>query len=43
MAIKNYPKIVVTEDGFEGNTHEGIKTLPLRYFLANFPNLPATR
>lgn len=39
----NYPKIVVTEDGFEGNTHEGIKTLPLRYFLANFPNLPATR
>ena len=32
----NYPKIVVTEEGFEGNTYEGIKTLSLRNFLTNF-------
>ncbi len=29
----NYPKYVVTEHGFGGNTYEGIKTLSIREFL----------
>jgi predicted AAA+ superfamily ATPase len=29
----NFPKMVVTLDAFEGNTHEGISTLNLRQFL----------
>lgn len=32
----NYPKIVVTDEEFEGNTYEGIKTLSLRQFLTDF-------
>lgn len=31
----NFPKIVVTRDGFEGNTYQGIKTLSIREFLTN--------
>ena len=29
----NYPKTVITMDSFQGNTHEGIRTLDLRSFL----------
>ena len=32
----NYPKIVITEDVFEGNTYEGIKQYSIRNFLMNF-------
>lgn len=32
----NYPKIVITEDVFEGNTYEGIKQYSIRSFLMNF-------
>lgn len=32
----NYPKIVITEDTFEGNTYEGIKQYSIRDFLMNF-------
>lgn len=32
----NYPKIVITEDAFEGNTYEGIKTSSMRHFLMTF-------
>ena len=32
----NYPKIVITEDAFEGNTYEGIKQYSIRNFLMNF-------
>lgn len=31
----NFPKMVVTRDGFDGNTYEGIKTLSIREFLTN--------
>jgi len=34
LKIKDqYPKIVVTLEGFKGNTYEGIKTLSIREFL----------
>ena len=29
----NYPKIVVTEDTFSGNSYEGIRYCPIRQFL----------
>ena len=29
----NYPKILITMDAFQGNTHEGIITMDLRSFL----------
>ncbi|MET0464107.1 MAG: hypothetical protein ABW007_13175 [Chitinophagaceae bacterium] len=29
----NYPKMVVTEEQFDGNTHEGIKHVQIREFL----------
>ena len=29
----NYPKIVITEDSFEGNSYEGIRHCPIRQFL----------
>lgn len=29
----NYPKIVITEDAFEGNSYEGIRHCPIRQFL----------
>jgi hypothetical protein len=29
----NYPKIVVSNDNFKGNTHQGIKHLHIRDFL----------
>lgn len=29
----NYPKIVITEDTFEGNSYEGIQHCPIRSFL----------
>jgi predicted AAA+ superfamily ATPase len=29
----NYPKIVVSEDQFTGNTYEGVKYMPIRRFL----------
>ncbi|MCM1719550.1 hypothetical protein NCZ26_04990 [Bacteroides ovatus] len=29
----NYPKIVVTEDTFSGNSYEGIRHCPIRQFL----------
>ena len=29
----NYPKIVITEDTFEGNSYEGIRHCPIRQFL----------
>ena len=29
----NYPKIVITEDTFNGNSHEGIRHCPMRQFL----------
>lgn len=29
----NYPKIVVTEDSFDGNSYEGIQHCPIRQFL----------
>jgi len=32
----NFPKVVVTLDGFQGNTHEGILTIDLRSFLLNY-------
>lgn len=32
----NYPKYVITKDGFEGNTHDGIRILSLRQFLRDF-------
>lgn len=32
----NYPKFVVTADGFSGNSHEGIRIWPIRDFLTNF-------
>lgn len=32
----NYPKIVITEDTFEGNTYEGIRQYSIRDFLMNF-------
>lgn len=32
----NYPKIVITEDAFEGNTYEGIKQYSIRNLLMNF-------
>lgn len=32
----NYPKIVVSEDNFTGNTYEGITHLNIRDFLVNF-------
>lgn len=32
----NYPKIVITADGYSGNTYEGIRHYPLRGFLTEF-------
>jgi len=32
----NFPKVVVTLDGFQGNTHEGILTIDLRSFLLTY-------
>lgn len=32
----NYPKIVITADGYSGNTYEGIRHYPLREFLTEF-------
>lgn len=32
----NYPKMVITEDVFEGNTYEGIKQYSIRDFLMGF-------
>lgn len=32
----NYPKIVVTEDSFNGNSYEGIQHYPIREFLLKF-------
>lgn len=32
----NFPKVVVTLDSFQGNTHEGILTIDLRSFLLNY-------
>ena len=32
----NYPKIVVTEDTFTGNSYEGIQTYSIRDFLTRF-------
>lgn len=29
----NYPKIVLTEDTFNGNSYEGIRHCPIRQFL----------
>jgi len=31
----NYPKIVVSANGFSGNTHEGIRHVPIREFLSD--------
>ena len=31
----NFPKIVVTRDGFDGNTYRGINTLSIREFLTS--------
>lgn len=33
MIADNYPKVVITMDAFQGNTHEGIQTIDLRSFL----------
>jgi uncharacterized protein len=33
MIADNYPKVVITMDAFQGNTHEGIQTMDLRNFL----------
>jgi len=33
MIADNYPKVVITMDAFQGNTHEGILTMDLRNFL----------
>lgn len=32
----NFPKVVVTLDGFQGNTHEGILAIDLRSFLLTY-------
>ena len=32
----NYPKFVVTAEGFSGNSHEGIRIWPIRAFLTEF-------
>lgn len=32
----NYPKIVVTEDSFNGNSYEGVQHYPIREFLLKF-------
>lgn len=32
----NFPKVVITLDGFQGNTHEGILAIDLRSFLLNY-------
>ncbi len=32
----NFPKVVITLNGFQGNTHEGILAIDLRSFLLNY-------
>ena len=33
MLKNNYPKMLITLEGFSGNTYEGIENLSLREFL----------
>jgi len=38
----NYPKIVVSESNFEGNTYQGIRHMHIREFLKLAPPSPDT-